>query len=115
MVAVSMPSRNSVAATLNYYLDPGKDGDNSFFDGTVIETRRTHAEVPVQVTDLRGQESEFLLDKQGFQLLVHPSIEKEFTVPERIRDGYYSECAELLQNMSVPRARRVPDVLNGSS
>lgn len=98
MVASTIMPQNSVPTVLNYYLDPGKDGDNAFFDGTVIESRRKYAEVPVKVMDLRGQESEFSLDKQGFQLLMHPSAEKDFDIPERIRDVYYRECAQLLQN-----------------
>lgn len=95
------PQRN-VATTLNYYVDPGKDGDNAFFDGTIIESRRNYAEVPVKVTDLRGQEGEFSLDRQGFELLTHPSAEKDFDVPEQIRSVYYPECAQILQSLYVP-------------
>lgn len=96
-----MPLDNSASTILNYYVDPGKDGDHSFFDGTIIESRREYAEVPVRVRDLRRQDEEYSLDRQGFQLLMHPSIEKEFDDTARIKDVYYRECAEALQNMYV--------------
>lgn len=96
-----MSLNNSASTVLNYYVDPGKDGDHSFFDGTIIESRREYAEVPVQVMDLRRQEQRFSLDRQGFQLLMHPSIEKDFDDTARIKDVYYRECAEVLQNMYV--------------
>ncbi|KAJ5414302.1 hypothetical protein N7509_000929 [Penicillium cosmopolitanum] len=95
-----MSLNNSASTVLNYYVDPGKDGDHSFFDGTIIESRREYAEVPVQVMDLRRQEQRFSLDRQGFQLLMHPSIEKDFDDTARIKDVYYRECAEVLQNIT---------------
>ena len=107
MVALIMPLKHSTSSILNYYLDPGKDGDNSFFDGTVIETRRKFAEVPIEVMDLRKQEGEFSLDRQGFQLLTCPSIEKDFDDTARIRDVYYPECAKVLQNMYVSGRRAI--------
>ncbi|KAJ5172773.1 hypothetical protein N7492_005366 [Penicillium capsulatum] len=94
-------SPRNVSAILNYYIDPGKDGDNTFFDGTIIESRRSYAPVCVTVTDVRGREDEFSLDKQGFQLLTHPSVEKDFDAPEKIRNVYYPECARILQSLYV--------------
>lgn len=108
-----MSFNNSASTILNYYVDPGKDGDNSFFDGTIIESRRKYAEVPVQVMDLRRQEGHFLLDRQGFQLLMHPSIEKDFDDTARIKDFYYRECAEVLQNMYVLIRRAILFLLKG--
>lgn len=105
-----MSPRNSASSVLNYYVDPGRDEDNSFFDGTIIESRRTYAKVPVQIMDLRHQEGEFLLDKQGFQLLMYPSIEKDFDDTARIKDVYYRECAEALQNMYVLIRRAISQV-----
>lgn len=96
---MGFPEPKITPTTLNYYLDPGEDGDNSFFDGTIIESRRRYAEVHIEVMDIRGQESQFFLDKQGFQVFTHPSTEKDFDVQERIKDIYYNECAELLQNV----------------
>lgn len=101
MTAMGCQVQKNVSTVLNYYVDPGKDGDNAFFDGTIIESRRNYAEVPVEVTDFRGKEDEFSLDKQGFKLLRHPSEEKDFDVPERIRSVYYPECARILQSLYV--------------
>lgn len=85
--------------TLNYYLEPSKGGVEAFYDGAVVEKRRKHAEVPVTVTDIRGQEREFTLDKQGFQVVKAVSVEKTFDDVNRIKGVYYPESAELLKRM----------------
>lgn len=99
----TMPSAthtpHSVKTTFNYYLEPDKGGVEAYYDGAVIEKRMPHVEVPVNVTDLRGQEEDFNLDKNGFQVLHHPSVLNRDDDDATIKKTYYPECAELLKKL----------------
>lgn len=58
-----------VNTTLNYYLSPERGGAKVYQPGAVNNKRRPHDVQKVQVIDIRGQENEFILDKQGFQII----------------------------------------------
>ncbi len=100
VASIPQPTKQ-VDAVLNYYRVPEDGTIDPFYDGTVIETRRKDVEVPVSITDLRGFENDTSLDQQGFQLVSHSSIEKDFDDEERIKDVYYKECADLLKKTYV--------------
>ncbi|KAH6643830.1 amino acid permease-domain-containing protein [Boeremia exigua] len=53
---------------------------------------------PVVVKDVRGRESEYSLDSNGFQFYKHPSVEKDFVNDEQIKDQYYKEIEQLLKD-----------------
>ena len=107
MVALRMSALHTTdrATILNYYLGQDDGADDTFFDGTIIESRRKYAEIPVLVKDLRGHENRFDLNKHGFQVLTHCSAEKNFTDNDRIKNTYYPESAQLLQSMYVQSLR----------
>lgn len=51
----------------------------------------------VRIEDARGRESEFTLDRTGFQLLKAPTDVKDFYSPEEVKAVYYKEVERLLK------------------
>ena len=90
-----------VDTTLKYYLEPSRGGSTSFYPGTAGSYRRKFDEQPVQVTDMRGSENKFKLDKQGFELRRHVCTEKDFVDEVVVKDVVYKETAELLKKAYV--------------
>jgi hypothetical protein len=52
----------------------------------------------VRIEDARGRESEFLLDRNGFQLVRAPSRVADFYSPEEVARVYYPEVERLLRD-----------------
>ena len=50
--------------------------------------------------DVRGREAEFSPDKNGFQYVHWPSVEKEFDDDARIQAQYYPEVEEILKKVA---------------
>ncbi|KAI1098326.1 amino acid permease-domain-containing protein [Jackrogersella minutella] len=78
-------------------------------DGTAItptytdkpETyERPVASHPVHITDVRGHESEYTLDGNGFQYVSHVAQEKDFEDDEHIKAVYYPETEQLLKDVT---------------
>ena len=92
------PSR-TIDATINYHLDPSQGGTSFFIPGSAGNYRRKANERSVQITDIRGNESEFKLGKQGFELRRHVSTEKDFENDEVVKDVVYKETSELLKKV----------------
>lgn len=89
-----------VRTTLNYFLEPEDGGDLSYLAGTVGEKRRKYRPAEVLVQDIRGREQDFTLDRNGFQLVQHDSLEKSFDNEDRITTQYYAECIELVKQIT---------------
>ena len=90
---------HDVHTSLNYYKDPG---DGSAPAPTYVGKPETY-ERPVHpfdvtVHDIRGHEQEYTLDKQGFQLYKHTSVEKDLLDDEQIKARYYPETEQLLKD-----------------
>lgn len=88
-----------VNTNLNYH-KPNEDGSPphpTYVDRPETYDRpvETHA---VVVKDVRGRESEFSLDKNGFQFYKHQSVEKDFLDDEQIKDQYYKDTEQLLRD-----------------
>jgi len=65
------------------------------------------ADTPVQINDIRGQESSFTLDNNAFETLTNvASAEKDFTDDAHIKKVYYPEVERLILD-NVPGASRV--------
>lgn len=65
------------------------------------------ADLPVTIHDIRGQESNFILDINAFSTLkTSPSAEKSFTDDASIKKNYYPEVESLLLE-HVPGAKRI--------
>ncbi|CAG8425130.1 unnamed protein product [Penicillium salamii] len=105
--------RGDVQAKLTF-LDPPSDGSRSF---VYVEEphgghpKRNFTEVRHQVTlsDIRGRESHYTLDKDGFQALRGVSsatTNRTFDSESEIRDIYFGEVEKLLLH-AVPDASRV--------
>ncbi|KZT64908.1 hypothetical protein DAEQUDRAFT_732002 [Daedalea quercina L-15889] len=102
MAAVATLSFREVPTTLNYYapLDNDPEPPYAYVADPPAGKPKTNVGSdphPAVVYDARGHESEFNIDKTGFQWVKHPSVEKEFDDEERIKDVYYKEVEELLR------------------
>lgn len=101
-------SPSTARTVLNYHLEPAKGGVAQTFVGTTSVKRRKHVPIPTSITDMRGHEEDFSLDKQGFQLIQSTTSlistgdgngEKDdgFADAERVKNVYYKECEELVK------------------
>ena len=102
MAAVATLSAHDVPTTLNYYapLENNTEAPFNYVYEPPAGTLRSNVGLdthPVVVHDARGRESEFNIDKNGFQFVKYPSVEKEFDNDARIEDVYYKEVEELLK------------------
>lgn len=110
--AVHSPPRGDVLARLNFYAPP-EDGSAPYnladLPGGQAPPRNygtsTHE---VLIRDARGRESDFTLDRDGFQILVGqpPSAETSFADDASIERNYYPEVTRLLLS-TVPGATKV--------
>lgn len=64
-----------------------------------MTNKRPSIATSVVVHDITGYESEYNLDKNGFQFVHHVSEEKTFKDEERIKGIYYAEVEQLLKNV----------------
>ena len=85
--------------TISYYLDPSKGGYKEFYPGTAGSYRRKHEVHAFQVTDIKGHEKEFSLDREGFTFVQRESKEKDFENEEVIKDRLYPEISELVKDV----------------
>ncbi|EXJ61402.1 uncharacterized protein A1O5_11717 [Cladophialophora psammophila CBS 110553] len=97
--SVPQPEKHHVHTQLNYYKDPG---DGSPPAPTYVGKPETY-ERPVQpldvtIHDIRGEEKNYTLDKSGFEIYRHASIEKDFLDDAQIRANYYLETEQLLKD-----------------
>ncbi|KZT64907.1 hypothetical protein DAEQUDRAFT_769251 [Daedalea quercina L-15889] len=102
MAAVATLSFREVPTTLNYYapLDNDREPPYTYVGDPPtgkLKTNISNDPHPAVVYDARGHESEFDIDKTGFQWVKYPSVEKEFVDEARIQDVYYKEVEELLK------------------
>ncbi|KAI0297529.1 hypothetical protein B0F90DRAFT_1634094 [Multifurca ochricompacta] len=94
-----------VDTTLRYFTPPA-DGSKAWTSTNADPTTgkrasnweyQTH---PVKVENVRGRESEYSLDKNGFQYFHHPSQHTSFSNDEEIEREYYPESIELLKQLT---------------
>lgn len=90
-----------VQTELNYYLDPSHGGSDVLYLGTAGYYRLKHDGRRVDITDMRSvvgaSEGFFSLDTQGFELVTHPSAERDYDDDARVKDVAYREAQELLK------------------
>ena len=93
--------RGSVTAQLHFF-QPPEDGSKPFnyVESPPEGQPQTNFDlkgIPVNIQDIRGQESSFTMDKNAFETLTTgPSAEKDFASEESIKKNYYPEVEELL-------------------
>jgi len=91
------------------YIDPASFGAAKSKPWSKVDDGgRSFDEVTVSrpVNNARGHESEFSVDRSGFQFLKAPAKETRFTNDEAVRSGYYSEVEELLKK-TIPGIKKV--------
>jgi hypothetical protein len=97
---VAESQSNVVRAEMQYYLDPPLGGGgNHVFIGTASVWRHKMDNHVVPINDMRSSKQSFTLDKQGFQIYKHKSVEKAFTNLDTVKTTVYAETAELLKQM----------------
>ena len=88
-----------VSTTLNYYKDPGDGSEpQPSYVGKPETYERPSETLEVTVHDIRAQETQYSLDKNGFQIYRHSSTEKDFLDEEQIKAVYYPETEQLLKD-----------------
>ena len=88
-----------VATTLNYYKDPGDGSEpHPSYVGKPDTYQRPSEILDVTVHDIRAHEDWYSLDKNGFQVYRHVSVEKDFVDEEQIKTQYYPETEQLLKD-----------------
>ena len=97
--ATSSYKPHNVQTTLNYYKDPG-DGSPPApsYIGKPETYERPSEALEVVVNDIRGKEQDYTLDKNGFQIYKHASVEKDFVDDEHLKAVYYPEIEQLLKD-----------------
>ena len=95
----SHPKCHDVQTTLYYYKDPG-DGSPPApsYIGKPETYERPSEATNVVVSDIRGSEANYDLDRNGFQFYKHASVEKAFGDDEHIKQVYYPETEQLLRD-----------------
>ncbi|KAF9889826.1 hypothetical protein FE257_006916 [Aspergillus nanangensis] len=91
---------NMVRTKLNYFLDPELGGHVDIIPGTAGFYRCNHDTHSVDIHDIKDREEEFNLNKQGFQIYLHDSAEKEFRDDEQIKAVYYPETEAWLKKVT---------------
>lgn len=88
-----------VQTVLNYH-KPNEDGSppHPTYVGRPETYDRPFEAHSTTVKDVRGRESEYSLDSNGFQFYRHPSVEKDFIDDEQIKDQYYKEVEQILKD-----------------
>jgi len=93
------PKPRNVQTTLHYY-KPNADGSPP--EPSIVGRPETYERPAdsheVTIHDVRGRESEFSLDKQGFQIVKRAATEKKFLDDEDIKASYYPEVEQLLKD-----------------
>jgi len=91
--------KHHVQTKLNYYKDPG-DGSEPApnYVGRPESYERPTEPLDVTVHDIRGEEGNYSLDKNGFEIYPHRSVEKDFVDDDQIKAQYYPEVEQLLKD-----------------
>lgn len=89
-----------VDTTLNYYLSPERGGAKLYRPGAVSDKRRPHDGRTMPVTDVRGREEEFKLDKQGFQIIHLDTPIQDVEKDEDWRGQYFQDIMEQVKNIT---------------
>ncbi|KAH8104736.1 hypothetical protein BXZ70DRAFT_922158 [Cristinia sonorae] len=100
MATAAVLAPRDVPTTLNYYTPIGDEAPYQYvYDPPAGKEPHNLGSDPhpVVVRDARVNESDFTLDKNGFQFVKHVSQEKDFVDDEKIKDVYYKEVEEILR------------------
>ncbi|TBU34136.1 hypothetical protein BD311DRAFT_735764 [Dichomitus squalens] len=107
MAIASVLAPRDVPTTLNFYKPLNEEPPHRYAYAVEGKPQTNVGSEPhsAVVHDVRGREAEFSLDKNGFQWVHWPSVEKDFVDDEVIKEKYYPEVERLLKE--VAGAKRV--------
>jgi hypothetical protein len=94
--------KKDVEAVISYWRDPGDgslpdpDNDAEIFLGHHDEENRT-----MHITDMRGAESSYSLDENGFEVHTLPQNERDWANEEIVRTEYFAEVSGLIKKALV--------------
>ncbi|KAJ2970771.1 hypothetical protein NQ176_g8023 [Zarea fungicola] len=92
--------KHDVTTTLNFF-KPNADGSPPA--PTYIDKPETYYREPdaheVVIKDIAGEETNFTLDRNGFQVHHQRATERQFSDDEQIKAGYYPEVEKLLKDV----------------
>ncbi|EUC27140.1 hypothetical protein COCCADRAFT_77216, partial [Bipolaris zeicola 26-R-13] len=112
------PQPKTFLATLNFWRGSENGGTDEYRLGTGNDTNvNTYFQADVLMTDVRGHEHEFKLDKHGFQFVKHRSNfgrNGEWRDRDKLNEVYYAELRDLIKKHTgattvIPRGRVVRD------
>ena len=85
--------------TFNYWLPASQGGiGHEYYPGTSSVYTASYDAASARVTDARGREKDFSLDRNGFEFHQYSSTEKDFIDDARVKDVVYKEIDELLKD-----------------
>lgn len=89
-----------VRTEFNYFKD-AEDGSppHAIHVGRPETYEHPTATHPATVHDVRGRESEYTLDKDGFEFVRNTAAEKDFVDDDAVKAGYYAETEQLLKDV----------------
>ncbi|RYP40356.1 hypothetical protein DL767_001768 [Monosporascus sp. MG133] len=100
-IAKTSAAPHDVDTVLNYH-KPNEDGSPP--QPTYVDRPETYERPvdvhPVHITDITGKESDYTLDKNGFQVVPHTAQEKDFLDDDQVRAAYYPETEQLLKDVT---------------
>ena len=107
MATATVLAPRDVPTTLNYFKALDSDPPRRYVEPQEGKPQTNVGSDPQSavVHDVRGHEAEFSLDKNGFQFVHWPSVEKDFTDDDLIKEKYYPEVEKLLKE--IAGAKRV--------
>lgn len=86
-----------VETTINYF--PEEGGTTTYQTGGAEFFKRKFIPKTIRVQNIRGQEGDFTLEKQGFRLINHQSGQGDFKDEKRIKDFYFAETEKVIQEV----------------
>ncbi|KAM0265584.1 hypothetical protein ACHAQJ_000016 [Trichoderma viride] len=94
--------KHDVDTVLNFYKDneDGSPPTPQYAGNAASFQERPTAQHKVTVRDVAGEEDKYTLDKSGFQIHRHTSVEKDFLDDEQIKASYYPETEQLLKDVT---------------
>lgn len=98
-MATEILQPQALRTTLNYHLEPHRGGATDWCPGTVQDKRRPHEHQDATITNIRGREAEFTLDKQGFEVGPFATSVTEVDDDTDLTGQYYQDVAAHVKKM----------------
>lgn len=98
-MATAVLQPQALTSTLNYHLEVERGGAKDWCPGTVQDKRRPHEHRDVTITNIRGREKEFTLDKYGFEVGPFTTSVIEVDEDTDLTGQYYQDVTAHVKKM----------------